>query len=129
MSKQLNQYAPTSVSPPGETLLEILEARGMSQADLADRTGRPKKTINEIIQGKAAITPETALQFELVLGIPAAFWNARERNYREAIARSRESEALQNYVQWMEAFPYRAMVKSGWIQNASTAAERVSILL
>ena len=57
-----NQYAPDVVSPPGETLLEILEDRGMSQAELAERTGRPKKTINEIIKGKAAITPETAIQ-------------------------------------------------------------------
>src|SRR5882724_11373414 len=68
-----NQYAPDSVSAPGETLEEILEMRGMSQAELADRTGRPRKTINEIIRGKAAITAETALQLEKVLGIPQHF--------------------------------------------------------
>jgi len=61
-----NQYVPDVVSPPGETLLEILEDRGMSQAELAERTGRPKKTINEIIKGKAALTPETAIQLERV---------------------------------------------------------------
>ena len=66
-----NQYLPDYVSPPGETLLELLGDRGMSQADLADRTGRPKKTINEIIHGKAAITHDTALQLERVLSIPA----------------------------------------------------------
>ena len=77
-----NQYTPDYVSPPGETLQEVLEERGMSQAELAERTGRPKKTINEIINGKAAITPETALQLERVLGIPASFWNNRERRYR-----------------------------------------------
>ena len=41
---------------PGETLRETLETIGMTRAELADRTGRPKKTINEIIAGKAAIT-------------------------------------------------------------------------
>lgn len=87
-----NQYTPDYVSPPGETLQEILEERGMSQAELAERTGRPKKTINEIINGKAAITPETALQLERVLGIPASFWNHRERQYREALARIEEEE-------------------------------------
>jgi addiction module HigA family antidote len=60
---------------PGETLLEHLEAKGMSQAELAARTGRPLKTINEIIKGKAAITTDTALQLERVLGIPASFCN------------------------------------------------------
>ncbi len=55
---------------------------GLSQAELAERTGRAKKTINEIIQDKAAITPETAMQFELVLRVPAAFWSVRESQYR-----------------------------------------------
>src|ERR1700691_2806056 len=89
-----NQYLPESVSPPGETLLEVLTTRGMSQAELADRTGRPTKTINEIVKGKAAITPETAIQFELVLGVPASFWNNREQHYRETLARKREAESL-----------------------------------
>jgi len=46
-----NQYIPDVVSPPGETLAEKLAEIGMSQVELADRTGRPKKTINEIIKG------------------------------------------------------------------------------
>jgi HTH-type transcriptional regulator/antitoxin HigA len=45
----------------GETLAETLDALGMSQAELAQRRGRPHKTINEIIRGTAAITAETAL--------------------------------------------------------------------
>src|SRR5277367_5136726 len=105
-----NQYAPESVSPPGETLLEVLATRGMSQAELAGRTGRPTKTINEIVKGKAAITPETALQFELVLGIPAGFWIAREQNFREALARAKNAEALAGHGKWLEQIPYRAMV-------------------
>jgi plasmid maintenance system antidote protein VapI len=48
-STSRNQYNPDYVSPPGETLLEVLEERGMSQAELAKRTGRPRKTISEII--------------------------------------------------------------------------------
>lgn len=89
-----NQYNPDYVSPPGETLEEVLEERGMSQAELAERAGRPKETINEIINGKAAITPETALELEWVLGIPASFWNNREKHYREALARIEEQFKL-----------------------------------
>jgi len=91
--------------PEGVTLSETLEALGMSQADLAERTGRPKKTINEIVKGKAAITPETALQFERVLGIPASFWNNLERDYRETVARLEEHQRLQRHV---ECAPYKA---------------------
>jgi addiction module HigA family antidote len=80
-----NKYTPDFVSPPGETLAEILEERNMSQSELAQRMGRPKKTINEIIKGKAKITIDTSLQIQLVLGTPASFWIERERLYRESL--------------------------------------------
>ena len=100
-----NEYLPDYVSPPGETLLETIEALGMSQAALAERTGRPKKTINEIINGKSSITPETALQLERVVGVPASFWNKRESNYREFLARKGEQERLQKQVEWLKKLP------------------------
>jgi len=106
-----NQYSPTEVSPPGETLLEVLEERGLTQAELAERTGRPRKTINEIIKGKAAITPETALQLERVLGVPASFWNAREAHYRESLAKKSEVERFEAEVEWIEQFPIREMAR------------------
>ena len=64
----LNQYLPDEVSPPGDTLDELLETRGMTQAELAERTGHSRKVINEIVKGKAPLTPATALQLERVLG-------------------------------------------------------------
>ena len=70
------EYVPVVVTPPGDTLREALDEIGMTQAELARRMGRPKKTINEIVRGKAAITHETALQLERVLDIPAHFWRA-----------------------------------------------------
>jgi len=88
------QYQPQTVSPPGDTLAETLEELEMSQAELARRMGRPTKTINEIVQGKAAILPETALQLENVLGIPASFWIAREMAYRTALARSERKASM-----------------------------------
>jgi HTH-type transcriptional regulator/antitoxin HigA len=81
---------PNYAIPPGETLKEILETIGMTQVELAASTGRPKKTITEIIGGKAAITATTALQLERVLGVPASFWNNLERNYQETKARLKE---------------------------------------
>jgi addiction module HigA family antidote len=80
-----NRYAPDFISTPGETLAEIIEEKNMSQSELAQRMGRPKKTINEIIKGKAEITIDTALQIQLVLGTPASFWIERERLYRESL--------------------------------------------
>src|SRR5581483_10249894 len=116
MTEQIrNQYFPDVVSAPGETLEEILGERGMSQAELADRTGRPKKTVNEIIKGKAAITHETAIQLDRVLGVPAAFWMAREQNYRESLARAEEFEVFKSHTEWLNNLPYKAMAKLGWV--------------
>jgi addiction module HigA family antidote len=81
-----NEYVPDFVSPPGDTLQETTEALGMSQADLADRVGTSRKVIGEIIKGKAPITHGMAIELERVLGVPAGFWNNRERIYREILA-------------------------------------------
>lgn len=110
-----NQYSPDTVSPPGETLKETLEALGMSQAELADRMGRPKKTINEIIKGKAALTADTALQLERVLGVPAGFWNKRDNHYREFLAQRQENARLGPKVGWLDTLPLRDMIKLGWV--------------
>jgi addiction module HigA family antidote len=80
-------YHPNYAIPPGETLRETLEAIGMTQTELAHLGGGPKKTINEIVAGNAAITANTGLRLERVLGIPASFWNNLEKNYQETKAR------------------------------------------
>lgn len=110
-----NEYQPDFVSSPGETLLETLETLDMSQVELAKRMGRPVKTINEIIQKKAAITAETALQLEQVLHIPASFWLKREQHYRESLARLAEEQRLNSWVEWLKELPIRIMMRRGWI--------------
>lgn len=70
-------FQPDYAVPPGATLKETLEAKGLSQADLAVRSGMAEKTISQIVNGIAPISCETAEKLELVLGIPASFWNAR----------------------------------------------------
>ena len=124
-----NQYMPDYVSPPGETLLETIESRGMTQAELAERTGRPHKTISEIIKGKAAITPDTALQLEKVLGVPASFWTNRETQYRESLARQQEYERLQQQIEWLNTLPVSAMCQKGWIQRFAGKVQQLHEVL
>lgn len=130
MANQIhNQYSPDVVSPPGETLKETLEALGMSQAELAERMGRPKKTINEIIKGKAALTPETSLQLERVLGISAGFWSNRDYHYREFLAKRQERERLRPKVAWLDSLPVREMVKLGWVQGHADKVRQLQAVL
>lgn len=117
------------VSPPGDTLLELLGEQGMSQAELAQRMGRPTKTINEIIKGKTAITAETALQLEKVFSVPARFWLAREQDYREFLARQAENEELQAYQGWLNHFPTKKMQELGWLPSLPNPQELLVALL
>ena len=120
---------PNYAIPPGETLRETLEAIGMTQAELAERTGRPKKTINEIIAGKASITAETALQFERVLGVPAFFSNNLERNYQETLARLKEEEQLQKQYEWLKKFPAATLTKLEWIPKDDSPVKMLRSIL
>lgn len=127
-SRLTNEYAPDRVSPPGETLAETLAALDMTQAELATRLGRPKKTVNEIIKGKASIEPDTALQLEAVLGVPADFWMNRETRHRESLARRSRKESLLYGDEWARRFPFAQMAKLGWV-SATPPSERIDALL
>ena len=80
-----NEYIPQTVSHPGLTLREKLEELGMSQKEFAVRTGKPEQTIVKVINGENSLTPDMAVQFESVLGIPTNFWLKRQQNYDEAV--------------------------------------------
>jgi plasmid maintenance system antidote protein VapI len=110
-------YEPDYAVPPGTTLRDTLEEKGLSQADLALRTGLAEKTISQIINGIAPITYETAEKFELVLGVSARFWNTRERIYREAIVRIDELRRLEGDVQWLKEIPLSVLIERKYIQQ------------
>ena len=125
-SEPTSPWRPDWAVPPGDILLEALEERGMSQSELARRTDRPIKTINEIIKGKAAITPETAIQFELVLGISARFWNGLESTFRDHLAREQARQQLEGSTAWLDGFPLKDLFRRKLIPRHSDKADTVS---
>jgi len=130
MSSQLrNEYTPDRVSPPGGTLQDILDSVGMTQSQLAERLGRSRKTVNQIIKGKAPLTAETALQLERVLGVPAAFWSNRERHFREHLAKLEEEARLQLHPAWVARFPVKVMAARGWVRESSGEVGQLRELL
>jgi len=94
METTKNQYIPQVVFHPGETLAEKLEEMGMGPKEFAVRTGKPEKTISEILNSKSSITPEMAVQFESVTKIPARFWLNRQRSYDEYMARKKRKRII-----------------------------------
>ena len=115
--------------PPGEVLAEELEAREMTQRELAARLGRPPQVINEIIRGKKAITPDTAIGLCKVLGIEASFWINLETDYQMTLARERNKQAQVAEEQWLSAYPVREMIKRCWIEAGRDKASRLRALM
>jgi HTH-type transcriptional regulator / antitoxin HigA len=113
----IQQLTPARVPPPGRILSRELEARGWTQKDLAEITGRPIQTINEIIQAKKQITPETALDLGEAFGTSAEFWTNLETNYRLHLARKSNHERdIARKSQLYSLAPVSELVKRGWIQ-------------
>ena len=67
---------------PGELLLkEFLEPLGMTQTELARRIGVSWPRINQIVNGKRGVTPDTALRLSRFFGNSVDFWLNGQRNW------------------------------------------------
>ncbi len=84
--------APSYPLHPGTLLAEELEARGMTRRELVLQTGRSSRTVSEIINGKRAITAETALDLEKALGVSAQSWMNLQSSYDLILARRRRDK-------------------------------------
>lgn len=78
---------------PGEVLKDELEARGISQRELADTIGLTYSVVNEILNGRRSLTAKTALMFEAALDIPADALMYLQTKYNMQTTRNDKSVA------------------------------------
>ena len=110
-------FEPDWLSPPGDTIADVLEERGWSQVEFAQRIGYTPKHVNQLLRGKAPISEDTALRLERVLGSTARFWLQRETEYREALARRAEAVTLSSESSWLGELPLDDMIRFKWITD------------
>ncbi len=106
---------PEPMPMPGEYLLQVLRERQMSQTELSQRTGRPIKTINEIIRHKAAITAETTIQLEMVLGVEAKVWAELQAHFNEIYTWEQMAIGWHIARRWLAELPVEDMVAAKWL--------------
>jgi len=117
--------------PPGEYLEEVLEELGMTKEELARRMDRPASKLSSIFRGKKVITPDSALQLEKVVGIPADIWTGLEAEYRLAMARQQEGkerERLKEETPLIKLFCYSNLAKIGVVPKFTKAIDKVLAL-
>ncbi len=84
---------------PGEILLEeFLKPMGVSQYRLAKDVHVPARRINEIVHGKRAISPDTALRLSRYLGLSERFWLNLQARYDLEIEKDRLKDRLEHEV-------------------------------
>ncbi len=79
---------------PGETLREDLEALGMSAAELARRIDVPTNRITGILNGRRAITGDTALRLGRFFGTTGEFWLNLQKLYELRLAEKKNGAAI-----------------------------------
>ncbi len=115
---------PARAVAPGRILRRELEARGWTQEDLAHIVGRPTQAINQIVQGKKRITPETAIELAKALGTSADFWSNLEAAYRLQLAEGREcGDSIERKSKLYAVTPVRELTKRGWVEDAADERE------
>jgi HTH-type transcriptional regulator/antitoxin HigA len=114
MTSTLRPFRPIK---PGEILQEELDARGWTQADLAEIVDRPVQAINEIVAGKKAITPETALALAHALGTSPEYWLNLEGAYRlDLVLKEQDNgNTIARRAQLYTLAPVKELLKRRWL--------------
>ena len=111
--------------PPGVTIKEQLCDIGMTQKEFAIRMDMSEKHISKLINGEVQLTPDVAERLELVLGVPAKFWNNLEAIYREKLAKAKAENEMDSDIMIAKNLPYNEMAKLGWVSVTKNPAEKV----
>jgi len=128
----IREHTPSDLAiPPGEYLEEVLSELGMTKNELARRMNRPAPKLSAIFSGEKTITPDTALQLEKVVGVPAHIWAGLEAEYRLTLARHQkvhEMQKLREESRSVTKFCYSELVKWGFVAKKTKATEKVQEL-
>ena len=89
--KYANDMTSSLLIHPGEMIKEEIEARGITQKEVAEKMGVSYTVFNEILNGKRPVTTEYALLLEAVLGIDAGIWLRLQADYNMQEAKADKS--------------------------------------
>lgn len=93
-------------TPPGATIKEQLDDRGITEKEFASRMGLSEKHVSKLMNGDVHLTSEMAERLEVVLGLPARFWNNLEAIYQEKLVKAKKELDTNEEEQLSSKYPY-----------------------
>lgn len=122
-------FEPNWSSPPGATILNVLEYKNLEIDEFADQCGMTEDEFDLLLKGQKRISSKIAEILELELGGSKAFWLAREKQYQADKKRLAVSDTYQENLAWARSFPLRDMARNNWISPTRTAEDRIDACL
>ena len=120
MNKRVGERRPAEVFHPGEHLLDELTARGWTQIEFAEIIGRPVPMVNEIVNGKRGITPDTAREFGAAFGTGPEYWMNLDTAYNLWKA-DKDISPIELRSKLRSKYPMRDMALRSWLQLSEDA--------
>lgn len=114
------EFCPAWASPPSETVREIARRKGLKQAALASALGLTEYELPRVLEGDFPIDEVRANKLAMQIGGSPRFWLTREAQYRQAVKSIHDDARA-----WVSNLPFADMAKFGWIETASTFAEKL----
>ena len=84
-----------------------------------------EKHISKLINGDVQLTQDVAVRLEMVLGVPARYWNNLEAIYREKLLKVRAEKDMEADEALARQLPYNEMVKYDWVPATRDSKEKV----
>jgi HTH-type transcriptional regulator / antitoxin HigA len=113
---------PTTTPPdhPGTYIAEELEARSLSQMDLAYILGMTPQQLSPIITGRQSITPSMAVALGEAFDMPAEFFANLQKLYDLQRVQPVDP-GVRARATWQSVYPIREMIQRKWIEDTDTA--------
>lgn len=119
-------FSPKWLSPPGDTIADLMKERSVSLDSLASRLACQSFELQDMLVGETRLTTRLAGALAEHLGGSKEFWLRRDSLYWE----DREKVDIESAsTDWLQTLPIRDMRRWGWLGNASTKEEILSSCL
>ncbi len=117
-------FQPDWTSAPGDTIVDILRDREISNESFASSMSLSQEGVNDLLQGRSTVTINVARLLTRVLGASVEFWMSRDYQYRQDSRRLQEDE-----VGWLRKLPLGDMIKFGWLSPPPLPSEELAACL
>lgn len=119
----MNPFEPKWTTPPGATVLDLLQERGLPVSELAQVVHKDLQSVSRLLFGVEPLTSDWAESLSRALGATPTFWLRREELYRADLKRLCNVATADKAEEWFHDLPLRDMVRFGWIKQGSSVQE------